>query len=360
MTHMIQRTCYDKSHDKHGKAKVNITQLQHEFYSISSVDSASTTFNLFQIGNNDNNKQALQLTNECPATICIIETISSIRNRKILRVLLDSGSSACLIKRSCLPQGVTPKVLTNAKLFSTLAGKLQTQSVVTLQRVRLPEFDKNRCVNEQDALVFDNDGCKYDIIFGTNFLSKVGIKLDYDTGQMQWFDNILPMRPHQLTSSDFITMEDQYFIQLEDEILGEEWLDCYATEILDAKYEWTNVKDVVSKLTHLDQSQRDDLLIVLTRHVKIFDGTLGVYPHKRFHIEIDKDAKPVYARHYPIPRIHLSTFKKELDHLVKLGVLVHQQESEWASPTFIIPKKDGRVLWISDLRQLNKVFKRKQ
>ena len=57
---------------------------------------------------------------------------------------------------------------------------------------------------------------------------------------------------------------------------------------------------------------------------------------------------------------HLSTFKKELDHLVKLGVLVPQQQSEWASPTLIVPKKDGRVRWISDLHQLNKVVRRKQ
>jgi tRNA uridine 5-carbamoylmethylation protein Kti12 len=53
-------------------------------------------------------------------------------------------------------------------------------------------------------------------------------------------------------------------------------------------------------------------------------------------------------------------FKRELDHLVALGVLVPQQESKWASPSFIIPKNDDKVCWISDLRQLNKVIKRKE
>jgi hypothetical protein len=45
---------------------------------------------------------------------------------------------------------------------------------------------------------------------------------------------------------------------------------------------------------------------------------------------------------------------------IRIEVLASQQESEWASPSFIIPKKDGRVRWISNLRQLNKVIRRKQ
>ena len=58
--------------------------------------------------------------------------------------------------------------------------------------------------------------------------------------------------------------------------------------------------------------------------------------------------------------MHLTTFKLELDHLVKIGVLVPTQESEWASPSFIIPKNDGLLHWISDLHQINKVIKCRQ
>jgi hypothetical protein len=77
-----------------------------------------------------------------------------------------------MIKRSALPKGI----ITKTKLVRTLAGCLKTQEVVTMQDVRLPEFDKNRCINQQKVLVFDNDNIKYDVILGTNFLSKTGIK----------------------------------------------------------------------------------------------------------------------------------------------------------------------------------------
>ena len=57
----------------------------------------------------------------------------------------------------------------------------------------------------------------------------------------------------------------------------------------------------------------------------MFAGTLDLYPHKKFHIGIDPKAKPVYSRPYSITRINLNTFKKELDHMVKIGVLAMQK-----------------------------------
>ena len=101
--------------------------------------------------------------NECPATICTANTIGLVRSRKLLKVLFDSGSSGCLIKKSALPKGIVPQELTNAKSFKTLAGKFDTTHIVTLRDVRLPEFDKNRSISQQRALIFDNDNCKYEI-----------------------------------------------------------------------------------------------------------------------------------------------------------------------------------------------------
>ncbi len=92
----------------------------------------------------------------------------------------------------------------------------------------------------------------------------------------------------------------------------------------------------------------------------MFNGTLGVYPHKKVHSDIDPNAKLIHSRPYPVPQIHLKTFKKELNHLVKIGALAAQQESEWVPPSFIIPKKDSRVRWISNIHQSNKVIRWKQ
>ena len=124
---------------------------------------------------------------------------------------------------------------------------------------------------------------------------------------------------------------------------------------MDAKYEKADILEVVNSQKQLNTAQRNDLFRVLKQHESLFDGTLGVYPHKQFHIELEPGYTPVHARHYPVPRVHLEVFRRELQHLIKLGVLEPQGLSRWASPSFIIPKKDSTVCWISDLRELNKV-----
>jgi len=50
----------------------------------------------------------------------------------------------------------------------------------------------------------------------------------------------------------------------------------------------------------------------------------------------------------------MQTLKAEVERLVKIGVSKKVKGSEWAAPTFIIPKKDGSVRFISNFQELNK------
>ena len=55
------------------------------------------------------------IKNETLATICTANTIGHLQSRKLLKVLLDSGSNAILIKRSALPKGIILKELDSKK-----------------------------------------------------------------------------------------------------------------------------------------------------------------------------------------------------------------------------------------------------
>ena len=47
-------------------------------------------------------------------------------------------------------------------------------------------------------------------------------------------------------------------------------------------------------------------------------------------------------------------FKQELDRIEDLRVIEKYNRSQWVAPTFLIPKKDSTVHFISDFRELNK------
>jgi hypothetical protein len=74
-------------------------------------------------------------------------------------------------------------------------------------------------------------------------------------------------------------------IQKEVEFFGIDWYDptCYPVKILDAKYERVQIDDVVNLLEHLNIQQKADIKQVLIEFTKLFDGTLGVYPHRISH-----------------------------------------------------------------------------
>ena len=91
------------------------------------------------------------------------------------------------------------------------------------------------------------------------------------------------------------------------------------------------------------------MLKLLRKYNKLFDGSLGKWKGSQVQLQLKQGVKPYHAKAFPIPRVHLNTLKLEVERLCKLGVLKKVNHSQWAAPTFIIPKKDGTIRFISDL-----------
>ena len=72
-----------------------------------------------------------------------------------------------------------------------------------------------------------------------------------------------------------------------------------------------------------------------------------------------EETKRDHAKSFPIPNIHKLTLNKEINRLIKIGALKKINNSQWATPTFIIPKINGTVRFISDFKELNKRIKSK-
>ena len=250
--------------------------------------------------------------NLTPVTIMVVDTIGTVKSRRSI------------------------------KSVNTLAGAYQSSAMVVMRNLRLPELDKNRNVEQQKALIFESETCKYGVILGADFLTKTGIDVKYSTGTIQWFENELPLRdPHTLKDKDYVAMAEIVEIQQEVEFFGMDWYDptCYAIEILDAKYEKVQIDEVVNQLEHLNVQQKARIKQVLSEFTKLFDGTLGVYPHRKFHIDLEPDAKPKHFRPYPVPVIHLETFKKELIHLCDMGFYHLREQANGLPLPLSHPKK---------------------
>ena len=274
-----------------------------------------------------------------PITIVAADTIGCCTSRKILRGLLDSGSTRTLLHKDAVPRAAKPKEI-NTKKFNTLAGQMSTNKLVHMRDLRLPEFNRCRSISEHKALIFDGP-CKYDIIIGADFLTKAGLAIDYQAKEVNWFGDTIPLREPGLTTQDYVAILEESKLQYE--IQEEEYEDCFARDILDAQYEAMDLDETMKKQTHLTPAQQRDLRKLLLKYPKLFDGKLGKYPHRRFHIELEKDAIPIHARPYPVARTQEEMFKRELNHLVELGVLSPAKGSEWALPSFCQPKKNGTV-----------------
>lgn len=259
----------------------------------------------------------------------------------LVRALLNSGGSRSLIT-SEYAQRLRCKPSREKVQWSTPAGIMNT-SVQCKALFSIPELHDNRHVTFE-VHVTPTLG-NYDMILGRDFLRDMKINLKFDDETIQWDHVSILFKDIDGTILDSYHVQEPNLIATETQRLQ---------SILDAKYEPANLNEIVEEAKHLNTEEQQMLFDLLDKYKDLFDSTLGTWNGTEHEVELKEGVQPYHAKGFPIPRIHYAALRLEVERLVKLGVLRQVNRSEWAAPTFIIPKKDGTVRFISDFRELNK------
>jgi hypothetical protein len=271
-------------------------------------------------------------------------------NYKIVKSLVDSGASESIMTLKAA-KGLPISSKTETKKWSTAAGTLNTTAKTKKLEFRLLELNNNRNI-EKSFHVVDIDLKNYDMIIGRDLITSLQLDIKGSDMSIKWDDSAIPWRSIDSTVDDIYLVEDRRNYQpIEQEMQR-------MTDILDAKYKKADLNQIASSADHLTNSEQSSLLALLKKYEDLFDGTLGTFTGTPYDIKLQENAEPYHARPFPVPKIHELTLKSELDRLCALNVLKRVNRSQWGAPTFIVPKKDGTVRFISDFRELNKRIKR--
>jgi hypothetical protein len=146
--------------------------------------------------------------------------------------------------------------------------------------------------------------------------------------------------------------------RLETETMQEATNELQVAEIKPAEYKPVNIDDVVEKQTHLTPTKRTQLRTMLVEFQDLFQGQRGHYNGDPIELELLPGSKPFYAKPFSIPKAYQQVTRDEIARLESIGLLTKVTASEWAAPTFIIPKKNQTVRVITDFRGSNKCLKR--
>ena len=99
------------------------------------------------------------------------------------------------------------------------------------------------------------------------------------------------------------------------------------------------LKDVDKKLAPLDQTQRDELEMLILEYEHLFSD-IPTRTDRIYHDVDIEGSKPIKQHPYRMNTTKLQYLKEEIQHLLD-NDFIEPSQSDWISPCILVPKPDG-------------------
>ena len=290
-----------------------------------------------------------------------IPVTSNSKKYKTYLALIDTGTSASLIDEKIVKDAGYELAPTTESEWKTQGGNFKTRGKVNFTKFVLPQFSNKRKVNAGFHLFSKKTIDTYDAIIGRDIIQGLGLDIISSKRCFTWGDISIPMVPrgHWNPSAIAKFYQKENKAETEENEAGDDVEEVMQAELKPAVYEAVDVDQLTEEQTHLEPCEKELLKATLSKHIKALQGLRGQWQGKKVHLELLPEAKPFCARPYKIPQACKELVKKEIERLESIGLLTKVSSSEWAAPSFAIPKKDGTIRFVTDFRGLNGCLKRK-
>ena len=87
---------------------------------------------------------------------------------------------------------------------------------------------------------------------------------------------------------------------------------------------------------------------ILKHTLNLFNRKLGDLKIPQIKFDLKPGSKPYYVHTFLVPNAYKNLTKEECQRFEELDIWEHIYDSEWAAPTFIVPRKTGNVRVVID------------
>lgn len=96
--------------------------------------------------------------------------------------------------------------------------------------------------------------------------------------------------------------------------------------------------------------QAPEVKTLCNKYAKLFENELGTFTNYKVSLKLKKDVVPKFYKPRPLPFALKDKVEKELEKLVKLGILKPTQCSEWGTPIVPVLKNNGSIRICGDYK----------